>query len=258
MSWSAAVFLGVFPILKSSDYFVDSYVMKNDYDQFDYIGTEEIEQFAITLDKLDLSNFSDHEFRSEIEYMNTHFLLCTPRAYFEHSLVSNLSYQDLRNQRDMIKYLSSKLVSYVPVGRLEFYSRSDLCQPEVFVHHWGRNRQYTIALIKLNLACFVFIAVSYISIYIRSTKKRSINAASTVDEQRLETKMRKLIVKIIVTDFLCWVPICIMAYAFFVGWTAHEYTIFDVAGILLPINSALNPFLYSVSFSKLLKRLRCR
>jgi len=74
--------------------------------------------------------------------------------------------------------------------------------------------------------------------------------------------MQRKIFRLIATDFFCWVPVSILAFYIFSGshgdkgpWIDFYY----VAGtILLPINSALNPILYSDVLDKLFARIRCR
>ena len=120
----------------------------------------------------------------------------------------------------------------------------------------------SFTLITLNLTCFCFVAVGYILIYIRSTKRRPINAENrrTACLRKQEAEMQKRIARIIITDGACWIPICIMGYAGMGGWRPNKTKIIHeiTAGFLLPINSALNPFLYSVDLDKLFKRFCCR
>jgi len=58
--------------------------------------------------------------------------------------------------------------------------------------------------------------------------------------------LQRKIIKLVVTDFSCWVPICVMVFIHFseavtLGGIYYVVT----AVILLPINSVLNPLLYS-------------
>ena len=87
---------------------------------------------------------------------------------------------------------------------------------------------------------------------------------SRLGQQRnLENRrMQKRIFVMIGTDFLCWVPLCLMAVAFTIKTSTlqrhstayHEYLeymypILDTFTVLvLPINSSLNPFIYSTRF----------
>ena len=135
------------------------------------------------------------------------------------------------------------------------------CLPNFYYVGWKSFDWTSFILITLNLTCFCFIAVGYILIYIRSTKRRPINTGSRRKAclQKQEAKMQKRIARIIITDGACWIPICIMGYAIMGGWRPITFIMYEVtAGFLLPINSALNPFLYSVDLGKLFKKFRCR
>ena len=57
------------------------------------------------------------------------------------------------------------------------------------------------------------------------------------------------ITRLVVTDFACWMPVCFMAFASIAGVTLSPVVYPVSAIILLPINSALNPVLYSNIFA---------
>ena len=256
-----AVFLGVFPILKTnSEYFIYGYTVKDLSGFTVWASKTDIDYIACSLVRLDRSNYSNHEFVSELEYINKHLSRNATQDQFNSCLESYPTYQDFKYHRDFIKQNISFFFINPPIGKLGYYSLTDMCLPRHFAYSWTPGWEYSIAIITLNLICFVFIAVSYILIYIRSTKKRPINAASTIDLRKREAEMQKRIARIIITDFACWVPICIMAFVTFSSKYCFGFVEFvdTVAGFLLPINSALNPFLYSISLSKLFKRFRCQ
>ena len=259
MSWFVAVFLGVFPILKiAPEFYFPNFTVKTSSGDTVLFWEFEIYDIACSLVGLDRSNYSNHEFISELEYMNKHFLRNAAQDQFSFCLKSYPTYQDFKDHRDIMEMVTSYYFNEAPNGKIGFYSFSDTCLPKFFVYFRQPGWEYSIAIITLNLTCFMFIAVSYVLIYIRSTKKRPVNSASTVDLQKREAKMQKRIAIIIITDFACWVPICIMAFVVFSRFYYGRDLLYEIAaGFILPINSALNPFLYSVSLSKLFKRLRC-
>ena len=259
MSWFVAVFLGVFPMWKiASEFYSSGFTVKTSSGVTALLDKHSIEQITCSLVSLHRSNYSNHEFISELEYLNKHFLRNAAQDQIKYCFTSYPTYQDFKDHRDIMKLVTSYLFNQAPKGKIGFYSFSDTCLPRFFTGPSHPGSKYSIAIITLNLTCFIFIAVSYILIYIRSTKKRPVNATSTVDLQKREAKMQKQIAVIIITDFACWVPICIMAFVAF-SELHNSFVFYEIAaGLLLPINSALNPFLYSVSLSKLFKRLRCR
>ena len=260
MSWSVAVFLGIFPMLETnSEYFVSDYTVKTLSGNFEILRKADIDHIACSLVGLDRSNFSNHEFISELEYINKHFSRNATQDHFNSCLKSYPTDQDFIDHQNIMEMVTSYYFIEPPKGKIGFYSAVDTCLPRFFSDPSNPGWEYSIAIITLNLTCFIFIAVSYILIYIRSTKKRPINAASTIDLQKQEAKMQKRIARIIITDFACWVPICIMAFVTFSKLSDFSVLFSEIAsGFLLPINSALNPFLYSVSLSELFKRLRCQ
>ena len=259
MSWFVAVFLGVFPLLQTnSEYFISNYIVKTLSGNVENLEKADINNITCSLARLDRSNYSNHEFISELEYINKHFSRNAAQDEFNSCLKSYPTYQDFNDHQNIMKLVTSWYFIEPPKGKIGFYSTVDTCLPRFFSDPSDPGSEYSIAIITLNLSCFIFIAVSYILIYIRSTKKRPINAASTVNLQKREAKMQKRIARIITTDFACWVPVCIMAFVTFSKWTGYSILFSEIAGFLLPINSALNPFLYSVNLSKLFKRLRCQ
>ena len=258
-SWFVAVFLGVFPILETnSEYFISGYIVNNSSGFLVEVSKTLIDYITCFLVRLDRSNYSNHEFVSELEYINKHFSRNAAQDQFNSCLEPYPTYQDFKDHRNQMKMVTSYYFIKDPKGKLGFYSTFDTCLPRFFTSYLEPVSEYSIAIITLNLICFVFIAVSYILIYIRSTKKRPINTASTIDLRKREAKMQKRIARIIITDFACWVPICIMAFVTYSTWIQSSVLYEAAAGFLLPINSALNPFLYSISLSKLFKRFRCQ
>ena len=260
MSWSVAVFLGVFPMLETnSKYFVYGYTVKTSSGNFAVLSKRDIEYITCSLARLDRLNYSDYEFILELEYINKHFLPNAAQDQFNSCLKLYPTYQNFKDQGDEMKLVTDLYFIEAPKGELGFYGFSDTCLPTFFTRTSDPGWEYSVAIITLNLSCFIFIAVSYVLIYIRSTKKYLINAVSAIDLQKREDEMQKRIARIIITDFACWVPICVMAFITFTGLYDESLFFYDTAaGFLLPINSALNPFLYSASLSKLCKRLRCQ
>ena len=68
--------------------------------------------------------------------------------------------------------------------------------------------------------------------------------------------MQRRIFRLIITDFLCWVPISIMAFLIFSQIWYNEGSPYAIAIFLLPINSVLNPILYSQYFDNYFSKIR--
>ena len=160
-----------------------------------------------------------------------------------YAFLSKTTLKDYGSELESIeKFLQSNLPDSLPVKMFGYYGETSVCMPRFYVAQGERSWEYTLSLITLNLLCFAFIVVSYVKIYLRSNKSSS-NIRSNRSTQQATT-MQKRIGRIIATDFCCWIPICIMAYIrLVVDFSNIVYQISAVC--LLPINSALNPFLFT-------------
>ncbi len=105
---------------------------------------------------------------------------------------------------------------------------------------------YSIALfLGVNLACFLTILGCYISIFesLRRSSRRV--GRKPIDEER-KTAIKMAV--IVGTDFLCWMPVIIMGILSQTGSVTIPIEMYVwIVVFILPINSALNPYLYSLS-----------
>ena len=104
---------------------------------------------------------------------------------------------------------------------------------------------FSIAIFTvLNLVCFLVVGFSYAAIFILtwlSAKKSGLSVS------RSEIRMAKKMFLLVLTDLCCWVPIgvvsiLVQAGAVEVSPVAYAW----IATIILPINSSINPFLYTL------------
>ena len=106
---------------------------------------------------------------------------------------------------------------------------------------------YSIVLfLGVNLICFVAILFFYIAIFY-SLKKSISQSGRNVDIQE-ELKIAAKMVLIVGTDFLCWVPVILMGIlsqteTVVIPLEAYTWSVVFV----LPINSSLNPYLYTIA-----------
>ena len=105
---------------------------------------------------------------------------------------------------------------------------------------------YSIALfLGVNLICFVVILGCYIAIFesIRRSSRR-VGRKPKDDERKMAIKMAV----IVGSDFVCWMPVIIMGILSQTGLATIPIEMYVwIVVFILPINSSLNPYLYSVS-----------
>ena len=100
--------------------------------------------------------------------------------------------------------------------------------------------------IAFNMFCFLLILVCYIGLF-RAVSKSSREAFQTKGMAE-EIRMTLKVSAIVLTDFLCWFPICLMGALVQIGLIDLPNSVFAwVVTFVLPVNSAINPFLYTIA-----------
>ena len=105
---------------------------------------------------------------------------------------------------------------------------------------------FSIAIfLGLNLLCFLIMLFCYIDI-IRLVHNAFVQKRQLNIQQQIRTTAK--VAAIIVTDFICWFPIIVTGILVQVGLVTVSASIFAwTVTFILPINSALNPFLYTLA-----------
>ena len=106
---------------------------------------------------------------------------------------------------------------------------------------------YSIAIfIGLNLLCFVIIVICYVLIFL--TVKRSSRRAGRQRERDEEMRMAVKMAIIVMTDFLCWMPVIITGILVQSGAIEISPVLYAwMVTFVLPINSSVNPFMYTIA-----------
>ena len=166
------------------------------------------------------------------------------------AIMKNKSIECNCNDWDSTKsFLKTNYPEYSPGAEFGYYGQTSVCMPRFYVYRGESAWEYSLVIITVNFLSFFFIAVSYICIFIKSKKKKL--EIKTNQREKEPSKMHRRNLIIIITDFLCWIPICIMAFVKLSGFYLDDIAYIITASLLLPINSAFNPFLYSSLLDKL-------
>jgi len=134
-----------------------------------------------------------------------------------------------------------------------FYSQTSVCMPRFYASVSESAWEYSTFLMTLNFMLFIYMVVVHVVVY----KKVTGTKFSASNKDRNED-MQKRISRLLLTDFLCWIPVCIMAYLRVAGVPLPPDAYIASAGFFLPINSAMNPLLYSPLIGQCMSRARKR
>ena len=123
-----------------------------------------------------------------------------------------------------------------------FYSSSSVCLPD-FYSKSLLAKIFSFILMSFNLLLITLISVGYILIFfeIRSSKVKNCSR----NESKNEKKVMIRVFLIVATDIVCWLPIIAFTYASYFGFKIPDIVHPLSSIVLLPINSFINPFLYS-------------
>uniref|UniRef100_H2YML7 G-protein coupled receptors family 1 profile domain-containing protein n=1 Tax=Ciona savignyi TaxID=51511 RepID=H2YML7_CIOSA len=123
-------------------------------------------------------------------------------------------------------------------GEFGYFGETSVCLPRLFVKVGDTAWEYSTFIIVLNFCLFVYMAISYIALYQRSRKV-------TKAGKNKSNKLLQTVFLMIVSNLCCWIPICIMAFVNLSGVELDSIVYIVCAGVLLPINSVMNPLIYS-------------
>ena len=207
-AWFISFFLGILPMFpKTSEYFLHSFSFSSPFQNGTWYSTN-LEQFACRL-----------------------------------SALSNKTIKFTGNKFQSVEtFVSGSFPNDASVKLFGYYGETSVCMPRFYVAYGESSWEFTLAMMTLNFLNFVFIAVSYFIIY-----KHFISSSANLRTNRPNNQaatMQQRIARIIATDFCCWIPICVMAFVR-LGVEFSDIAFQISAVLLLPINSAMNPILFS-------------
>ena len=175
--WLTAIFIAVLPILHQTfDYFMHKVEFSNRFSRSKIWNKEKVIKFACRL-----------------------------------AILKNKSMECNCNDWGSTKsFLKNNNSEYSPGAEFGYYGQTSVCMPRFYVYRGESAWEYSFAIITVNFSSFFFIAVSYICMFIKAKENKP--EIRNNQREKQQSRMQRRISRIIITDFLCWIPICIIAY----------------------------------------------
>ncbi|XP_076464213.1 uncharacterized protein LOC143296261 [Babylonia areolata] len=143
-------------------------------------------------------------------------------------------------------FLVSVIPLLPPMSSWEFYSQTGVCLPLLIIRQRSAGQSYAFAvMIVFNLLLFLLITVGQMLIF--WTVWTTAMTAGTTKKSSQNMVIARRLTTVVISDFLCWFPIGLLGLLAFVGVPIPGVFNVVMAIFVLPVNSALNPFLYSLS-----------
>ncbi|XP_060551778.1 G-protein coupled receptor GRL101-like [Ruditapes philippinarum] len=151
-------------------------------------------------------------------------------------------------------------ISAVPLTGIDyfgnFYGRSGVCLAFHITSSKPKGWEYSVAVfLVLNFISFLVIFFSYLRMFFVAKQTRS--AVRKIQDKNDSAMARRMTI-IVATDFFCWVPIILLGFASLGGAEIPIEVFAWVAVFVLPLNSAVNPVLYTISTPPFLRHFRKR
>nr|KAG5694356.1 hypothetical protein BaRGS_002210 [Batillaria attramentaria] len=138
------------------------------------------------------------------------------------------------------------MLAAVPlIAQWEFYGQNGICLPLPITRREFPGKEYAYGVfIVLNFVLFLFIGVGQALIF-RSIRRAGSQAGTKRRQQEADIARRLFLV--VLTDFLCWFPIGLMGLLAYRGTPIAGVVNVWAAIFVLPLNSAINPFVYALN-----------
>ncbi|KAK7114561.1 G-protein coupled receptor GRL101-like [Littorina saxatilis] len=134
-----------------------------------------------------------------------------------------------------------------PSAHWGFYSLTGICMPLPITRKEFPGHQYSFSLLVVfNFVLFMLIAVGQLLIY-QSVQKNSVKHAGVTNQSSKDQRQARRLITIAMSDFLCWFPVGLLGILSSAGQPISGEVNVAMAIFVLPLNSALNPFLYTVN-----------
>ena len=132
-------------------------------------------------------------------------------------------------------------------SQLRLNGSTSVCLPGSLV-----NTYFLIWLISYCLTTFLIwitIAILYaIILYTLKTARKEANRKTSKADKIIQYKM----ITIVFTDLICWMPLYIVLLRYFFGYGLDTHSLPFIAILSLPLNSCINPILYTIYTQKFL------
>ncbi|XP_045163798.1 G-protein coupled receptor GRL101-like [Mercenaria mercenaria] len=151
-----------------------------------------------------------------------------------------------------IAWLFSSFIAILPVAyegyfQNKFYSRSGVCIALPLTRERPPGWVYSISVfVGLNFITFLLVAVGQWSIFFE-LQKASGMATTAQSSRKRDLKVARNLLLVVATDFMCWFPIGVMGVLALSGHPISGDVYSWAAVFILPVNSAVNPILYTLS-----------
>ena len=149
----------------------------------------------------------------------------------------------------LMQWTMCLVLATVPLlpARWYFYSQTAICIPLPVTRKDFPGQDYAFAvMIVLNFVLFLLITAGQLVIY-KAIRSQSMAKQDDNDRRSKDLAVAQRLFTVVLSDFLCWFPIGLLGLLASRDIPVSGEVNVGMAIFVLPLNSALNPFLYSLN-----------
>ena len=141
------------------------------------------------------------------------------------------------------------VVPFMPgLSHWQYYSQSGICIPLPITRKTFGGHKYSFGtMIILNFVLFLLIAVGQLAIYWSIRTNTMCASEAVANRKTKDLTIARRLFTVAMSDFLCWFPVGLLGLLASQGVAVPGEANVAMVSIVLPLNSALNPFLYTLN-----------
>ena len=183
------------------------------------------------------------------------------RSYYGKMSQRVVSWKDIKKLLDI---MFSDDYGKISRRKIHFYGNEGVCLFKYFVKSDDPQKIYVWITLLINFTSFLIISGCYILLNLKARKTdrgvrkmmANFSKTKTIYSGRGIERLQQNITRIIVTDFVCWVPFLFICVLHSTG-TIDATFLYPVSSIvILPINSIINPMIYNSFMVKWLGEIK--
>ena len=171
-------------------------------------------------------------------------------------LVLNFPFSRIRLKRNSahvtcwLLWIGGALLAGVPLlpvtQHWQFYSQTAVCVPLPVTRKKFTGHKYSFGvIIVFNFFLFALIAAGQACVYLSVRANRM--TATDSSKQAQDVRVARRLITIALSDFMCWFPVGLLGLLASGGYPIPGEVNVVLVILVLPLNAALNPFLYTVN-----------
>ncbi|XP_059176558.1 uncharacterized protein LOC131956151 [Physella acuta] len=151
----------------------------------------------------------------------------------------------------LVSWVVGVVLAVVPLVYPDWgvYSSNGMCLGLPMTRNQESGWAYSLGVFLIcNCILFILIAVGQLAIFqVMSREKTQLHTgALSLAKRRREIMVAKNLSLVVMSNFLCWFPICVIGLMTARGHTFSQQTYGWLAVFVLPLNSAVNPVIYTL------------